>query len=93
MLSEQGVPAAGSNASDAEQFATVLRAVGAGGLGIGEFYGFLMSRVPAWDRQDELQRCLLVLLDSWESETTPDGRAAVAAAVRRAARDAVSECG
>jgi hypothetical protein len=93
MLSEQGFAAAGPDASDAEQFATVLRAVGAGGLGIGEFYGVFMARVPARDRQDELERSLVVLLGDWEAETTPDGRAAVAAAVRRVARDAVSERG
>jgi len=90
MLDEQGFPA-GPDASDADEYATVLRAVGAGGLGVGEFFGVFMRRVPAWDQQDELQRSLVLVLDEWAQETTQEGRSAAAAAVRKVARDAVGE--
>jgi len=93
MLDEQGFPAAGPDASDAEKFVTVLRAVGAGGLGVGEFFGVFMRQVPAWNQQDEFQRSLVLLLDEWAEETTPEGRSAAAAAVRKVARDAVSDPG
>lgn len=88
MLREQGFPAAGPGASEAEEFTTVLRAVATGGMLAGEFWIFFMGVVPAWDRQDELQRRLMVLLNDWLEETTPEGRSAMAAAVRSAARDA-----
>jgi hypothetical protein len=90
MLREQGFPAAGPGASEAEEFATVLRAVAAGGMQAGEFYIFFMRVVPAWERQDELQRRLVVLLNDWLEETTPEGRSTMAEAVRSAARDAVA---
>lgn len=59
MLREQGFPAAGPGASEAEEFTTVLRAVATGGMQAGEFWIFFMGVVPAWDRQDELQRRLI----------------------------------
>jgi hypothetical protein len=34
---------------------------------------------------------LVILLNNWAGETTPEGRAAVAAVLRSVARDAVSE--
>jgi hypothetical protein len=90
MLREQGFPAPGPGASEAEELITVLRAVAAGGLQVGEFFTFFISRVPAWEQQDELQRRLVVLLNDWGEETTPAGQLAAAAAVRRAAREAVA---
>jgi hypothetical protein len=91
MLREQGFPAPGPEASEAEVFTTVLRAVAAGGMQTGEFFTFFMQVVPAWEQQDELQRSLVVLLNDWIEETTPEGRSATAAAVRTAARDAVRD--
>jgi hypothetical protein len=91
MLGEQGFPAAEPGASDAEEFTTLLRAVAAGGMQVGEFFSVFMERVPAWEQQDELQRFLVVLLNDWVDQTTPEGRAAVAAALRTVARDALSE--
>lgn len=93
MLREQGFPVPGPDAGEAEELITALRAVAAGGLRVSEFYAFFMSRVPAWDQQDDLQRRLVVLLDDWEGETTPAGQSAAAAAVRRAAREAVAAAG
>jgi hypothetical protein len=93
MLDEQGFPAAGPGASDAEEFATVLRAVGTGGLGVREFFSVFMRCVPASAQQDELQRSLMLLLDEWAQETTAGGRSAAAAAVRKVARDAVRGTG
>jgi hypothetical protein len=52
-----------------------------------------VPRVQAWDRQNELERSLVVLFDHGEAETTLEGQSAVAAAMRKVARDAVSECG
>jgi len=91
MLREQGFPAPGPDAGEADELTTVLRAVAAGGLQTGELFTFFMRRVPARERQDELQRRLVVLLNDWLEETTPEGRSAMAAAVRRAARDAVAD--
>jgi hypothetical protein len=91
MLREQGFPAPGPDASEAEEFTTVLRAVAAGGMQTAEFYSFFMRMVPAWEQQDELQRRLVVLLDEWEGETTPDGRSATAAVLRQVAHDAVGD--
>lgn len=91
MLREQHFPAAGPDASEVEEFTTVLRAVGTGGMQTGEFFTFFMRVVPAWEQQDELQRSLVVLLNDWEQETTPEGRSAMAVAVRAVARDAVGD--
>jgi hypothetical protein len=91
MLHEQGFPAAEPGAGEAEEFTTVLRAVAAGGMQAGEFFTFFMGVVPAWGQQDELQRRLVVLLDDWVRETTPEGRSARAAHLRRVARDAVAD--
>jgi hypothetical protein len=93
MLREQGFPAPGPDASEAEELTTVLRAVAAGGLQTGELFTFFTRRVPARAEQDELQRRLVVLLNDWAGETTPAGQSAAAAAVRRAARDAVADGG
>jgi hypothetical protein len=93
MLREQGFPAAGPDAGEAGEFITVLRAVAAGGMETGEFCTFFMRVVPAWQQQDELQRSLVVLLDDWLEATTPEGRSARAAAVRRVARDAMGDAG
>jgi hypothetical protein len=46
MLREQGFPAAGPDAGEAEEFTTVLRAVAAGGVQTGEFFTFFMRVVP-----------------------------------------------
>jgi hypothetical protein len=83
MLREQGFPAAGPDASEAEEFTTVLRAVAADGVQTGEFFTFFMRVVPAWEQQDELQRPLMVLLSDWAEETASESRSAIAAAVRR----------
>jgi hypothetical protein len=64
-------------AGDAAQFTTVLRAVAAGGMQAGEFFTIFIG--------------LMVLLNNWADETTPEGRAAAAAALRTVARDAISE--
>jgi hypothetical protein len=90
MLQEQGFPAPGPDAGKAEEFRTVLRALAAGGLQVGEFYVILMRHLPGWEEQDELDRRLAVLLDDWERQTTLEGRAAAAEALRAVAREAVS---
>jgi hypothetical protein len=91
MLHEQGFPADGPGAGGARELITVLRAVAANGMQIGEFFTFFMRLVPAWEQQDELQRRLVVLLDDWQGETTPQGRSATAAALRQVAADAVGD--
>lgn len=91
MLREQGFPAAGTDAGDAAQFITVLRAVAAGGIQAGEFFTIFIGLVPAREEQDGLQRRLMVLLNNWADQTTPESTAAAAAALRTVARDAVSQ--
>lgn len=93
MLCEQDYPAPGPEAGEDEEFTTVLRAVAAGGMGTGEFFTFFMRVVPAREQQDAVRRRLMVLLSAWLEETTPEGRSAMAVAVRSAARDAVGDPG
>jgi hypothetical protein len=90
MLQEQGFPAPGPDASQAREFRAVLRALAAGSLAMGEFHAILIDRLPAWDKQDELDRRLIALLDDWELQTTPEGRSAAAEALRAVARDAAN---
>ena len=93
MVQEQGFPAPGPDAGQAGELRAVLRALAAGSLAAGEFYAILLDRLPAWDKQDELDRRLMALLDDWDQQTTPEGRSAAAEALRAAARDAVSQTG
>ena len=93
MLREQGFEAAGPDASETEKFNTMLRAVAAGGMEVGEFYPVFMESVPAWERQDELQRSLAVLLHDWVEEATPEGKSLVAASVRKAAYEGLGDVG
>jgi hypothetical protein len=90
MLQEQGFPAPGPDASQAAEFRAVLRALAAGSLAVGEFHAILIDHVPAWDKQDQLDRRLMALVNDWELQTTPEGRSAAAEALRAVARDAAS---
>jgi hypothetical protein len=54
-----------------------------------EFFTLFIRVVPESEQQDEPQRRLVVLLNDGSQETTPEGRSAMAAAVRRVAREAV----
>ena len=85
MLAEQGLPTAERDAPEPERQAVVLRAVGAGGLTVGEFFGHFMSTVPAWDDQSEQQKALVLALNDWVDATTPEERARTAEGVRAAA--------
>ncbi len=78
-----GLPRGRADASEAEEFTTVLRTAAAGGMQTGEFSTFFMRVVPGWEQQDELQRPLMVLLSDWAEETTSESRSAMTAAVRR----------
>ena len=91
MLREQGFPAAEPDAGEAGKFTTVLRAVGAGGMPIGEFFIFFTRVIPSWQQQDNLQRRLVVLLNDWVEEATTEGRSVIVADVRRIARDAARD--
>lgn len=93
MLQEQGFPAPDPDASQAGKFRAVLRALATGSLAVGEFYVISMNYLPTWDKQDELARHLMALLDDWELQTTPEGRSAAAEALRTVAREAVSQAG
>jgi hypothetical protein len=93
MLQEQGFPAPGPDASQAEKFRAVLRALAAGSLAVGEFYIILIDHLPTGDKQTELDRRLMALIDDWELQTTAEGRSAAAEALRAVAREAVSQAG
>ncbi len=93
MLQQQGFPAPGPVAGEAEEFRAVLRALATGGLQAGEFFVVILNYLPAWEKQDELDRRLVVLLDDWTRQTTPQGRSAAAEALRAVAREAVSQSG
>jgi hypothetical protein len=85
MLVEQGTATAEPDAPESERLAVVLRAVAAGGLGVGEFFGFFMSSVPAWDDQSELQRALVLALNDWADAATPEEKMSSAGIVRATA--------
>jgi hypothetical protein len=85
MLAEQGMPAAERDAPEPERLAVVLRAVAAGSLAVGEFFGFFMSALPAWDDQSEQQRALVLALNDWAEATTPEEQARTADGVRATA--------
>jgi hypothetical protein len=93
MLQEQGLPAPSPDASPAGKFHAVLRALATGSLAVDEFYISLIDYLPAWDKQDELDRRLMALLDDWERQTTPEGRSAAAETLRAVAREAVRQAG
>ena len=93
MLQEQGVPAPHPDASETEEFRAVLRALAAGSLAVGDFYIVLLDHLPAWDKQDDLDRRLMALLEEWERQATREGRSAAAEALRAVAREAVSQAG
>jgi hypothetical protein len=76
MLEEQGFPAPHPDASETEKFRAVLRALAAGSLKAGEFYPIFLGRLPARDKQDDLDRRLMALLDEWERQATREGRSA-----------------
>ncbi len=83
MLVEQGVPLPGEDA-DHERLRRLLNAFAHGVVSVGEFLGEFYSQLPAWDRQDELQRDLVLALDRWESDTDPGQRRSVEASMRSA---------
>jgi hypothetical protein len=78
MLAEQGMPTTERDAPEPERLAVVLRAVAAGALGVGEFFGFFMSSVPAWADQTDRQRALVLALNDWADAITPEDRASTA---------------
>jgi hypothetical protein len=93
MLDQQGFPTAEAGASDDDVLLVLLRGVAAGGLEPGEFFNVFMQRVPPWQEQDELERSLVVLLNDWVDQTSPEGKTAALATLRRAARDALTQAG
>lgn len=85
MLAEQGLPTTQRNAPEPELLPVVLRAVAAGALGVGEFFGYFMSLTSASDDQGEPQRALVLALDAWVDAVTPAERARAAGNVREVA--------
>jgi hypothetical protein len=71
----------------------VLRALAMGSLEVGEYCLILLDHLPARDEQDELDRRLMVLVEDWEQQVTPQARSAAAEALRAAAREAISKAG
>jgi hypothetical protein len=69
----------------------VLRAFGFCDLPLGDIYGPFLSRLPAWDEQDHLERSLNLLLDDLDHAGNPKAREAVLALMRAAVRDAMTE--
>jgi hypothetical protein len=70
-------------------WAVVLRAFGFCDLPLGDFFGPFLSRLPAWDEQDDLERSLNLLLDELDHAGDPQARDVVVARMRAAVRDAM----
>jgi hypothetical protein len=67
----------------------VLRAFGFCDLPLGDFFGPFLSRLPAWDEQDGLERTLNLLLDELDHAGDTQARDVVVARMRAAVRDAM----
>ena len=86
MLTEQNIPLASEGSTEAERWTIALWAFGRGGLPVSEFAQHFYSQLPAVDDQDETDQEIVVLLDEWERETSPDRRLPLEDAMRAAAR-------
>lgn len=67
----------------------VLRAFGFCDLPLADFFGPFLSRLPAWDEQDGLERSLNLLLDELDRASDRPARDVVVARMRAAVRDAM----
>jgi hypothetical protein len=67
----------------------VLRAFGFCDLPLVDFFGPFLSRLPAWDEQDGLERSLNLLLGELDHTGGPQARDVVVARMRAAVRDAM----
>ena len=86
MLSEQDIPFAPEGSTEAEQWTVALWAFGRGGLPVSEFAQYFYSQLPAVGDQDETDQEIVVLLDEWQRQTSPERRLPLEAAMRAAAR-------
>lgn len=82
LLEEQGVPAPPEQPTESERYEYVSKAFGLGVLGFREYVEEFYANLPEWGRQSPLQQRVVLLLDDWDTETSPDERAAVAERVR-----------
>jgi hypothetical protein len=67
----------------------VLRAFGFCDLPLADFFGPFLSRLPAWDEQDGLDRSLNLLLDELDHAAEPQARDDVIARMRATVRGAM----
>src|SRR5260221_13271079 len=67
----------------------VLRAFGFCDLPLADFFAPFLTRLPAWDEQDGLERSLNLLLDELDHAADPQARDVVIARTRAAVRDAM----
>jgi hypothetical protein len=85
MLSEQHVPSAPDGSSEVEQWTVALWAFGRGGLSVSEFAMHFYGHLPALNEQDKTDREIVVLLDGWEREQSPERRLPIETRMREAA--------
>ncbi len=85
MLTEQGIPLPGEDATDDERLGFMIRGFANGGLDYGEFFTAFIGAVPRWEDQDESQREIVRLINALDEETGPEARARVIASMRAAA--------
>lgn len=74
---------------EATAWPIVLRAFGFCDLPLGDFYGPFLTRLPAWDEQNGLERALNQLLDELDHAGDPHARGAAVAQLRAAVRDSL----
>jgi hypothetical protein len=67
----------------------VLRAFGFCDLPLADFFGPFLSRLPAWDEQDGLERALNLLLDELDHAAQLQARDVVIARMRAVVREAM----
>jgi hypothetical protein len=75
------------DADESTAWPIVLRAFGFCDLPLGDFFGPFLTRLPAWDEQDGLDRSLNLLLVELDHAGDPGARDVVVAQMRAAVPD------
>lgn len=89
MLDDLGFSVA-ANADDDAAWPVILCAFGFWDLPLADFYGPFLTRLPAWDEQDDLERSLNLLVDELEHAADPRAKELVVARMRETVRDTLS---
>jgi hypothetical protein len=77
-------------ADESTAWPLILRAFASWDLPLNDFYAPFLQRLPAWDKQDALDRSLNLLLDELDHATEIQAGEAVVARMRATVREAIN---